>query len=96
MTARYLRKGGTEAFLTSIFFWTLASLTKPTVVPLAVICVLWSWWKKSTPLRDIAAGALLAIIMLIPQAIRSKVELGFLRRLAIPGSRESSFGQGRE
>ena len=43
MTARYLRKGGTEAFLTSIFFWTLASLTKPTVVPLAVVCVLWSW-----------------------------------------------------
>ncbi len=74
MTARYLRKGGTEAFLTSIFFWTLASLTKPIVVPLAVVCVLWSWWKKSTPLRAIAAGALLAIIMLVPQAVRSKIE----------------------
>ena len=84
MTARYLRKGGTEAFLTSIFFWTLAALTKPTVVPLAVICVLWSWWKKSTPLRDIAAGALLAIIMLIPQAIRSKVELGFFAPFGNP------------
>ncbi len=84
MTARYLRKGGTEAFLTSIFFWTLAALTKPTVVPLAAICVLWSWWKKSTPLRDIAVGALLAIIMLIPQAIRSKVELGFFAPFGNP------------
>ncbi|MGO9305851.1 MAG: glycosyltransferase family 39 protein [Candidatus Korobacteraceae bacterium] len=84
MTARYLRKGGTEAFLTSIFFWTLASLTKPTVVPLAVICVLWSWWKKSTPLRDIAVGACLAIIMLIPQAIRSKIELGFVAPFGNP------------
>jgi hypothetical protein len=84
MTARYLRKGGTEAFLTSIFFWTLASLTKPTVVPLAVVCVLWSWWKKSTPLRDIAAGAVLAIIMLVPQAARSKIELGFFAPFGNP------------
>jgi hypothetical protein len=84
MTARYLRKGGTEAFLTSIFFWTLASLTKPTVVPLAVVCVLWSWWKKSTPLRDIAAAAGLAIVMLIPQGVRSKVELGFVAPFGNP------------
>jgi hypothetical protein len=84
MTARYLRKGGTEAFLTSIFFWTLASLTKPTVVPLAAVCFLWSWWKKSTPLRDIAAGAVLAIIMLVPQAIRSKIELGFVAPFGNP------------
>ena len=84
MTARYLRKGGTEAFLTSIFFWTLASLTKPIVVPLAVVCFLWSWWKKSTPLRDIAAGAVLAIIMLVPQAVRSKIELGFVAPFGNP------------
>jgi hypothetical protein len=84
MTARYLRKGGTEAFLTSIFFWTLASLTKPTVVPLAVVCFLWGWWKKSTPLRDIAIGALLAIVMLIPQGVRSKVELGFIAPFGNP------------
>ncbi|MGA2903418.1 MAG: glycosyltransferase family 39 protein [Candidatus Korobacteraceae bacterium] len=84
MTARYLRKGGTEAFLTSIFFWTLVSLTKPTVIPLAGVCFLWSWWKRSTPLRDIAAGAVLAIIMLIPQAIRSKIELGFVAPFGNP------------
>jgi len=84
MTARYLRKGGTEAFLTSIFFWTLASLTKPTIIPLAGVCVLWSWWKKSTPLRVIAIGALLAILMLVPQAVRSKIELGFVAPFGNP------------
>ena len=84
MTARYLRKGGTEAFLTSIFFWTLASLTKPIVVPLAGVCVLWSWWKKSTPLRAIAMGALLAIVMLVPQAVRSKIGLGFIAPFGNP------------
>jgi len=94
MTARYLRKGNTEAFLTSIFFWTLASLTKPTVVPLAVVCFLWGWWKKSTPLRDIAIGALLAIVMLIPQAVRSKVELGFVAPFGNPWQPRLIFQSG--
>ncbi len=84
MTARYLRKGGTLAFLLSIFCWTLAALTKPTIIPLAGVCVLWSWWKKSTPLRDIAVGALLAVIMLVPQAVRSKVGLGFMAPFGNP------------
>jgi len=78
MTARYLRTVGRWAFLLAIFFWTLAALTKPTVIPLAGICLLWSWWKKSTPFRDIAIGVLLAGAMLIPQAIRSRVVLGFV------------------
>lgn len=84
MTARYLRTAGKRAFLLSIFFWTLAALTKPTVIPLAGICVLWSWWKKSTPLRDIAIGVLLAGAMLIPQAIRSRVVLGFVAPFGNP------------
>lgn len=84
MTARYLRKGGTEAFLTLMFSWTLAALTKPTVIPLAGICFLWCWWKKSTPLRDIALGVLLAAIMLVPQAVRSKVSLGFVAPFGNP------------
>jgi hypothetical protein len=78
MTARYLRKGGTSAFLLFIFSWTLASLTKPTVVPLAGVCFLWVWWKKSTPPRDIAIGAALAVVLLLPNAIRTKIELGFI------------------
>lgn len=77
-TARYLRKGGTKPFLLSVFCWMLAILTKPSVLPLAGICFLWAWWKRSTPLRDIAIGALLATSMLVPQAIRTKLELGFI------------------
>ena len=77
MTARYLRKGGRLAFLVMIFSWTLASITKPTVVPVACVCVLWGWWKRSTPLKDLAIGAVLAFVMLLPQAIRTKAELGF-------------------
>jgi len=84
MTARYLRKGGRLAFLLMIFSWTLASLTKPTVVPVACVCVLWSWWKRSTPLKDLAIGALLALVMLLPQAIRTKVEFGFVAPFGNP------------
>ena len=84
VTARYLRQGGTRAFLAFVFCWTLASLTKPTLVPLAGICFLWVWWKKSTSLRQIALGAVLALVMLVPQAIRSKIELGFFAPLGNP------------
>jgi len=84
MTARYLRKGGTEAFLLFVIWWTLACLTKPTVVPLAGICFLWVWWKKSTPPRKIVLGTALALVMLVPQAIRSKVELGFVAPFGSP------------
>lgn len=77
MTARYLRRGGTLAFLLFVFFWTLTCLTKPTLGPLAVICFLWVWWKKRTPLRDIAIAVVMGFLMLLPQAIRSKAELGF-------------------
>jgi len=80
-TARYLRKGGTKPFLLSIFCWMLAILTKPTVLPLAGVCFPWAWWKRSTPLREIAVGALLATSMLVPQAIRTKLELGFIAPL---------------
>jgi len=77
MTARYLRRGGTLAFLLFAFFWTLTCLTKPTLGPLAVVCFLWVWWKQRTPVRDIVIAAAMAFLMLLPQAIRSKAELGF-------------------
>ena len=84
MTARYLRKGGTEAFLTSIVFWTTACLTKPTVVPLAAICLLWSWWKKAPSWREVGAGTALALVMLVPQGIRSEIALGFIAPFGNP------------
>ncbi|HUK43462.1 MAG TPA: glycosyltransferase family 39 protein [Candidatus Bathyarchaeia archaeon] len=84
MTARYLRKGGTEAFLLFVLSWTLASLTKPTVIPLAVVCSLWVWWKRSTTLKQIGMGAVLAGLLLVPQAVRSKVELGFIAPFGNP------------
>ncbi|HUI85366.1 MAG TPA: phospholipid carrier-dependent glycosyltransferase [Candidatus Binatia bacterium] len=84
MTARYLRRGGTWAFLLFVFFWTIAVLTKPLVAPLAGICFLWVWWKKSTPLREIAMGAALAALLVAPQAFRSKLELGFYAPLGNP------------
>lgn len=84
MTARYLRKGGTQAFLVSVFFWTLACLTKPTVIPLAGICVIWSWWKRSPSVGAIAAAAVMVIILLLPQAVRSELRLGFVAPFGNP------------
>ena len=83
-TARYLRKGGQEAFLLSVAAWTLACLTKPTVVPLAGVCVLWSCWKRRPSLGNVAEAAIIALLLLVPQGIRSKIELGFIAPLGNP------------
>lgn len=77
MTSRYLNKGGTPAFLLCVFFWILACLTKPTVIPLAGISFVWVWWKRSTRLRDIALAIALAFVLVLPQAVRSRLALGF-------------------
>jgi len=84
MTARYLRKGGTEAFVVLVFFWTVASLTKPTLIPLAGICTLWACWKRIPSLRQIAIGATLALALLLPQAIRSSLAIGFVAPFGNP------------
>ncbi|HEY5811176.1 MAG TPA: glycosyltransferase family 39 protein [Terrimicrobiaceae bacterium] len=84
MTARHLRKGSTSAFLWAVFLWLLASLTKPTVVPLAALCVGWMWWAKSRRISDGLWAAALAVILLIPNTIRTKHYLGFLAPLGNP------------
>lgn len=83
-TGRYFRKGDSRSFVDSVICWTLACLVKPTVVPLAGVFALWTFWKKRPPLRSISVGALVAIVMLIPQAVRSKVELGFIAPFGNP------------
>jgi hypothetical protein len=77
MTARYLRKGGREPFLTAVVVWTAACLTKPTVFPLALICLVWGGWKKSPSLRDIALATGVVVVLLLPQTLRTEVALGF-------------------
>lgn len=84
MTARHLRKGGTGAFLWMTLCWLLACLTKPTVVPLAALCLGWAWWKKSRRLTDALGAAALAAILIIPNALRTQHFLGFPAPLGNP------------
>lgn len=83
-TGRYLRKGDAQSFCISIFCWTLACLAKPTVIPLAGIFVMWGCWKRHPSLRAAALASLLAVATLMPSAIRSKLELGFVAPFGNP------------
>ncbi len=83
-TAHYLRKGGATGFLLLVVSWTIACLTKPTIAPLAAVCVLWSWWKKTPSVREMVFAIIAVIILLLPQAIRTKVELGFFAPFGNP------------
>jgi hypothetical protein len=84
MTARYLRKGGREPFLTAVVVWTAACLAKPTVFPLAAMCLLWAGWKQSPSLRDIALATGLVAVLLVPQTLRTEIALGFAAPLGNP------------
>lgn len=84
MTARYLRKGGTRPFLLFVFCWTLACLTKPTVLPLAAICFLWALWKQCPSWRQMTWGSALALVMLLPSSLRNYVQLGFVAPFGNP------------
>ena len=44
MTGRFMRKGTMGAWIIVVFCWTLACLTKATVVPLAAVCLIYSLW----------------------------------------------------
>ena len=83
-TARYLRRRDGRAFLVSVGLWTLACLTKPSVIPLAAACVAVSCWQKMPSLKAVAASAVLVIALLVPQALRSEIALGFIAPFGNP------------
>jgi hypothetical protein len=83
-TARYVATGGRRTFLLSVLLWTAAALTKPTVLPLAAVCIGWSCWRRLPRLKEIALAAGLALVLLVPQAIRSEVALGFIAPFGNP------------
>jgi hypothetical protein len=83
-TARYQRKASTTAFLVMLMSWTLGSLTKTTLVPLAAVCVVWACWKKLPSIRTVFAGVVLVVVLLIPQAVRTKLQLGFVAPFGNP------------
>jgi hypothetical protein len=77
MSGRYLRKRTLASFLVAITVWMLASLTKTIAIPLACVCVAYCWWKSGWKLSYLSAGALIAIALILPNAIRTYRELGY-------------------
>jgi Dolichyl-phosphate-mannose-protein mannosyltransferase len=83
-TARYMRRRDGGAFLVAVVLWTLACLTKPSVIPLAAVCVVGSCWRNMPSLKTIATAAVLGIALLLPQAVRTEVALGFVAPFGNP------------
>lgn len=77
MSARHLRKRDSGAFLLSVFWWILACLTKSTVVPLAGVCLFYTWWTVSRRMYDGVLAAGVAFLMLLPNTLRTEKYLGF-------------------
>lgn len=79
MTARALRKRDLASFLILTLCWTLACLTKPQAIPMALICWGYVLLKVNRPQRISAtiASLALAVIMLGPNTFRSWTILGY-------------------
>jgi hypothetical protein len=84
MSARHLRKGTLGAFLLAVFCWGLACLTKPIVVPLAGICLAYTWWFRSRKVLPVVAALSLAVVMVLPSTARTQCFLGFAAPLGNP------------
>lgn len=81
MTGRFMRKDSLASWFVAVFCWTLACLTKATVVPLAAACLLYCWRVKSWRIMYAATGLLLVIMLLLPNALRTRRYLGFFAPL---------------
>jgi hypothetical protein len=83
-TVRYRHVGSSSSFLASVVLWVLAALTKPTALPVALVCLAWICWKRLPDRRVVATAAALSFVLLLPQSIRSKVALGFIAPFGNP------------
>lgn len=81
MAGRFMRKDSMASWLIVVLCWTLSCLTKAIIVPLAVICLLYCWSAKSCRFRYVVTGVMLTIILLFPNAIRTRHYLGFFAPL---------------
>ncbi len=77
MTGRNLRKKTQMSYLVSVIVWMIGILTKLSVVPLAAVCLAYSWWQMGRSWRLACLGVGLAGLMMIPSAIRSHSYFGF-------------------
>ncbi len=105
LSARHLRKRTLAAYGFSCAVWVLACLTKPTVLPLAAICLLWTGWVAPGRWKSTLVLAFIGAVMLAPTAIRTKSTLGFFAPLGNPwitkiqhrsGARKIEIHFGRE
>ncbi|MFH1066580.1 MAG: glycosyltransferase family 39 protein [bacterium] len=96
MMGRYLRKGDFVSFLTSVVVWTLACLTKSSVLLLALVCVAYSLVHRPQSLKNIAAVCVLTIFLLLPSAVRSYRILGFSAPLGSVWINKILFHSGKQ
>jgi len=83
MTGRVIRKKTGISFLVASGVWMLAVLTKTVAAPLMAICLLFAWWRIGCPIRVGFMAAALALLMLLPNAMRTHQVLGFASPLGM-------------
>lgn len=84
MTGRCLRVASILSWLVAVVCWILAVMTKPTIFPLALCCLAYIWFRRSCNWRWAVIGAVVALVMMIPNTLRTQHYLGFIAPLGNP------------
>ncbi len=77
MTGRSLRRGDFLSWMISVTCWTLTVRSKITVMPVAGVCLVYVWFKKSRSLKWFLGGLAIALLFILPNAFRTYNGLGF-------------------
>jgi hypothetical protein len=77
MSARFLRKRNLSAFCIMVLAWVLAVLTRSSVVPTALVAIMYCWWVTNHRCLWGVVALVLIAVMLIPGTIRSYGVLGY-------------------
>jgi len=77
LSARHLRQQTVASFSWAMAVWCMAVLTKTTVAPLAAACMGFVWWRTGKSPRMAIVAAALAMVALVPNALRTYLVLGF-------------------
>ena len=86
MSGRHLKYGGVFNFAVASVCWTLASMTKASIVPVAGVALFYTWLVHDRKFKSAAIGLVIGVLLLTPNAVRTYKAFGFMAPLGFSTS----------
>ncbi len=77
LTLRALRKRTTGAFVAACALWAASAFTRLVLLPIALVCLGYAWWRQPWRARSLALGVLPVLALFVPAGLHARSTLGF-------------------